>query len=115
MYAAKNFGLSRAPECLQSLMTLDVYAAQRILRNRDLLPFFGDAGNKAVVRIPVPRLGLEARDVDGKTALTYAADGGHGENTALLTEQGAAVGANDNFGKTALMYAAAEGNQLSMK
>ncbi len=48
---------------------------------------------------------IDAQDVDGRTALMYAAFNGHTDCVRWLLERGAAVGARENLGRTALMFA----------
>lgn len=55
---------------------------------------------------------LEAQDDTGRTALHWAAKGGHANTVGLLLERGARVNVSDRWGRTALMYAAAHGSLL---
>ncbi len=48
---------------------------------------------------------IDAQDVDGRTALMYAAFNGHTDCVRWLLERGAAVGTCENLGRTALMFA----------
>jgi ankyrin repeat protein len=49
--------------------------------------------------------GLEERDINGKTALRYAAEAGHGEVVAFLLGKGAQANTRDNDSATPLMSA----------
>jgi uncharacterized protein len=48
---------------------------------------------------------VNAKDMDGRTALMYASYNGHVELIRELLEKGAAVNLQDNYGRTALMMA----------
>ena len=49
---------------------------------------------------------MNAKSATGRTALMYAADGGHQEIVHALIKAGANVEAKNEYGWTALMYAA---------
>ena len=57
---------------------------------------------------------VDARDIEGNTALMRAAANGHGATVALLLKEGAAVGKRDKHGLTPLMLAAANGSEASV-
>ena len=57
------------------------------------------------------RAKLGAKTNGGRTALHFAADGGHVEACALLLDRGAELGAKGNSGRTALDFAAAGGHE----
>jgi ankyrin repeat protein len=54
--------------------------------------------------------GLEERDIHGQTALSYAAEEGHGEVVALLLGKGAQASTRDNNSMTPLMKACDNGH-----
>lgn len=49
---------------------------------------------------------VNAMDVDGRTALMFAAFNGHSEVVLMLLEKGAVLDGRDQMGRTALLYAA---------
>ena len=52
---------------------------------------------------------INAKDIDGRTALILATEEGHTDVVKMLIYKGAEVNAKDKGGGTALMYAASKG------
>ncbi len=60
-------------------------------------------------------ININAQDINGWAALTYAAYKGHSEVVKYLAEHGVDINAQNKFGETALMYAAWNGDLESVK
>ncbi|MCP4687826.1 MAG: hypothetical protein GY859_07230 [Desulfobacterales bacterium] len=58
---------------------------------------------------------VEAKDLEGKTAIIHAAMGGHGDVIEKLISKHAKVNVKDNYGSTALLYASKNGNIDAVK
>ncbi|KAM3510890.1 hypothetical protein MY11210_005493 [Beauveria gryllotalpidicola] len=58
---------------------------------------------------------IDAKDNDGRTALSYVAEKGHEAIVKLLLEKGANIDAKDNDGRTALSYVAEKGHEAIVK
>jgi ankyrin repeat protein len=88
-------------------------AANRDDGDATLLMLACENGHVGVVRMLVTHTGakgLEDRDLDGRTALRYAAAGGHGEVVAFLLEKGAQASTRDDDNVTPLTMACINGH-----
>jgi hypothetical protein len=78
----------------------------------DSLMMAAASGNtsKVVQIISSGAVDVNAKDINGWTAIMYAAEDGHTETVTKLKELGADVNAKELFGKTVLMFAAENGH-----
>jgi hypothetical protein len=100
-------------EMVAFLLEKGAQAANRDDGDATLLMLACENGHVGVVKMLVQHTGgdgLEERDTDGRTALHYAAGGGHGEVVAFLLGKGAQASTRDNRHVTALMEACDNGH-----
>jgi ankyrin repeat protein len=67
-------------------------------------------GRLSAVQVLVEIVGLEERDVEGRTALHWAAIGGHEETNAFLLSIGAQTNSREKAGRTPLIIASSRGH-----
>jgi ankyrin repeat protein len=100
-------------EVVAFLLEKGAQASTRDDNNVTPLMLASENGHVGVVKMIMTHTGaegLEDRNIDGRTALWYAARGGHGEVVAFLLEKGAQASTRDDNNVTPLMWACIKGH-----